>query len=192
MTRTATIAALAAVVASAAAAQAAARLETDLLIRPGVGIGKLRLGMSQADARRVLGKPTFVIARQSGFGLRSVEWQFGYAEYSVTFVGPRGRLRATRIGTTLVRERTPRRVGVGTRERTLRRVYRSLSCERLEPHGAGTVFLRNNLDRDCTLFSPSGRRTIFTTSPGSLGPFLRRGDWETRARVVEVTVAEAR
>jgi hypothetical protein len=175
-----------------AVGSAGAAPERTALIRPGQGIGKLRLGMTPAEARRALGEPRVVVRRRAAFGFTAVEWEFGYAEYRVRFFGRAGRLRATRVGTTLVRERTPRRVGVGTRERTLRRVYRGLSCERLETRGAGPAFLPANVDRDCTLLSPSGRRTIFTTSPGSLGPYLRPVEWEARARVVEVAVAEAR
>jgi hypothetical protein len=174
-----------------AAGSAGAAPERTALIRPAQGIGKLRLGMSQPEVRRALGRPRAVVRRPAGFGLRSIEWEYGYASYRVRFFGPAGRLRTTRIGTTLRRERTPRNVGVGSRERAVRRVYPGLRCERLELFRAGPVTHVVTSERDCTLVAPSGRRTIFTSTAGPEGPLVPPGEWERRAQVVEVSVAEA-
>lgn len=180
------------VAAAFVALPAGASTEGPLVIRPGVGIGKLRLGMTQAEARRAMGRPQIAFARSAGFGLRSVEWQYAYSAYRVRFSGPRGRLRATLVATTLVRERTRRRVGVGTLESRLLRVYPTLRCERLRTYRFGTLVLVRDPERDCTLLAPSGRRTIFRTSPGQLATGMTPPQWQARATVLEVSVATAR
>ena len=174
-----------------ATGSAGASPESTALIRPAQGIGKLRLGMTQADARRAMGPPQCVVVRPAGFGLRSVEWQYGYSAYRVRFFGPRARLRATRVATTLARERTPRGVGVGTPERRLLRAYPGLRCEQLRTYRFGALVLARDAERDCTLVAASGRRTMFTTSPGQLAPGLTPTQWQARATVLEVSVAEA-
>jgi len=171
---------------------AAASPSSTLVIRPGVGIAKLRLGMTEAQVRRAMGRPRFVVPRQASFGLRSVEYQYGFADYTVRLAGPRGRLRAVRVGTTLVRERTPSGVGVGSAERAILRVHRSLRCQALRTNRYGSVRLVATIQRECTLFAPSGRRTIFTTDVLER-PFevVTPEIWARRARVIEVSVAVA-
>jgi hypothetical protein len=188
---------LAPVVAALAAAAllcsgAAAAPTSALVIRPGVGIAKLRLGMTEAQVRRAMGKPRFVVRRQTSFGLRSVEYQYGFAAYTVRLAGPRGRLRAVRVGTTLLRERTPAGVGVGSAERKLRQMYRALRCQPLRTERHGSVQLVVTIQRECTLFAPSGRRTIFTTDVAErMFEVITPEIWARRARVIEVSVAVA-
>ena len=173
--------------ASAAAAPAAT-----LVIRPAVGIGKLRLGMTEAEVRRAMGKPQFVVTRRAGFGLRSIEYQYGYAEYTVRLFGRPGRLRAVRVGTTLLRERTPRRVGVGSSERAIRHAYPPLRCEPLQTERSGSIRIVRTIQRECTLFGASGRRTIFTTDVYErMFEVITPAIWSRRARVIEVSVAVA-
>ena len=177
-------------VALALTSAAAATPGAERVIRPGVGIGKLRLGMTEAQVRRAMGRPRFVVTRRAGFGLRSLEYQYGLAEYTVRLFGPRGRLRAVRVGTTLVRERTPRRVGVGTTERAILRTYPAVRCEPLKTELFGSIRVVRTVQRECTLLAPSGRRTIFTTDV-----LERRYEvitprmWARRAEVIEVSVA---
>ena len=192
------VALLAVVVAALAAAEASAEpesilgTEANLAIRPAQSIGKILLGMTEAQVRRAMGRPRFVVRRQASFGLRSVEYQYGLAEYTVRLAGPRGRLRAVRVGTTLVRERTPSGVGVGSAERAILRAHRALRCQPLRTNRYGSVRLVATIQRECTLFAPSGRRTIFTTDVLER-PFevVTPEIWARRARVIEVSVAVA-
>jgi hypothetical protein len=184
------VALLAVVVAAVAAAQAGAAPQSNLRIFPGVGIGKLRLGMTEAQVRRAMGRPRFVVTRRAGFGLRSLEYQYGLAEYTVRLFGRPGRLRAVRVGTTLVRERTPLRVGVGSSERAIRRAYPALRCEPLETELFGSVRVVRTSQRECTLRAASGRRTIFTTAVLEKGfDVVTPRTWARRAEVIEVSVA---
>jgi hypothetical protein len=182
---------LAVVAAGAASLPAGAGTEASLVIRPGAGISKLRLGMTEAQVRRAMGKPRFVFTRPTAFGLRSLEYQYGFAEYSVRFFGRRGRLRAVRVGTTLVRERTSNGLGVGSTERAILRAYRALRCQplRTQPHGSIRTVI--TVPRECTLFAASGRRTIFTTNVQlkNTWDLITPATWAKRARVIEVSVA---
>lgn len=170
---------------SAAAAPSAA-----LVIRPGVGIAKVRLGMTEAQVRRAMGRPRLVYTRPAAFGLRSVELEYGLANYTVRLFGRPGRLRAVRVTTTLLRERTPTGVGVGSLERSLLRAYRTLRCEPLETERHGSIRIVFTIQRDCTLFAPSGRRTIFTTDVRErMFEVITPAMWARRARVIQVSVA---
>lgn len=166
--------ALSTAVSTGAAAGAPAR---DALVQPGRGIGKLRLGMTQAEVTRVLGRPTYVAdSRRLGFGQRYVELQWGYAEWSVGLQGAVGRMRAVMIGTTLRSQRTRSNLGTGSRIRDIVRHYPRATCS----DWAG---LRTNSSKErwIVVRNASGARTIFA------------GVWDGRAdpgpvRIVEVMV----
>lgn len=183
--------ALAAAAAGAASLPAGAGTEASLVIRPGQGIGKLRLGMTEAQVRRAMGKPRFTFTRPAAFGLRSLEYQYGFAEYTVRFFGPRGRLRAVRVGTTRFRERTPDGLGVGSAERAVLRGYPALRCRPLRTQRYGSIRAVITVPRECTLFAASGRRTIFTTNVQLKDSWelITPAMWAKRARVIEVSVA---
>jgi hypothetical protein len=164
--------------------------EAPTLIRPAVGIGKLRLGMTVQQVRRAMGKPRFVVQRRGAFGIRTVEFQYGLAEYTVRLSGRAGRLRAVRVGTTLVRERTPRGLGAGSLERAVRRAYPAIRCQPLRTQRSGTVLIVVTIQRECTVLGPRGRRTIFTTDVYErMFEVITPTIWERRARVIEVSVA---
>ena len=115
--------AIAAVVVCGASGGAPARTE---LIRPGVRIGKVGLGMTTVRVRRILGRSSIVSRREErGFGRRYVEYQWDLASWSVGFLGAPGHERAVRVGTTLASQRTPAGVGVGSTTRDLARAYGS-------------------------------------------------------------------
>ena len=169
--------------------EATAGSEASRVIRPGQAIGKLRLGMTPADARRAMGPPSAVVRRPAGFGLLSIEYQWRLAAYTVRFVGARGRLRAVRATTVLRRERTPKGIGPGSLERDLRRAYPQVRCSPLRITITASIRYVSNSGRECTLRTASGRRTIFRTSVSVLtrdrltpAKFLRR------ARIDEVVV----
>lgn len=183
--------------AATTAAGAPAAPQRDVLIRPGAGIGKFRLGMTEAELRKAVGRPRYVVPRAPTFGLRTVEYQYGLgAEYIATLVGRPGRLRVARIRTIARRERTPRRIGPFSGERALLRAYPGVRCTPLpERTRAGITYLET-LSRTCTLFTASGRRTIFRTGWAAPDPPPGRsrikptlGNYSRYAVVTEVIVS---
>ena len=116
--------------ATLAATPAHGASESNLVIQPGRQIGKVRIGMTFAQVRRVLGKPNVVNrSRRVGFG-RYVEYDWGWGNWTVGFSGRGSNLRVTLIGTTLRRERTRDGVGVGTSAQRMRSALRDdgLNC----------------------------------------------------------------
>jgi hypothetical protein len=111
-------------------------------IYPGVGIGKLKLGMTQAQVQKALGKWRFV-NEQKGSHL-SVGWGFG--EWTVDFM----RGRVVQVATTLAAQKTTTRIGPNSSWRALVRAYPHGVCtflggdrrgnpvEYLVPHKGGT------------------------------------------------------
>ena len=127
MHRSALLVVLSVAVGAAASAQAAG--ERDALVRPGVGIGKVRLGMTPAQVFRALGRTQVVNRRiDYGFGKRYVEYGWDYTSWSVGFTGRPNSFRVSKVATTLRRERTRGGVGVGTTLRALLRVYPNVQC----------------------------------------------------------------
>lgn len=164
---------------------------SDALIRPGKGIGKVELGMTETQVRRALGTPQAVIRKRVGFGRVSVEWQYDFAQWTVRLVGRPEALRVVSVGTMVRSERTPEGFGVGTLERTLRRRYgRAIRCERLQSDG-GYVWGKAHL-RTCSVRGPSGSRLVWT-SADQRGAYdiTRVSEWLREARVVEVSVVAA-
>ena len=145
--------------AALAAVPATAGPAADARVIPGVGIGKLRIGMTLAEVRRLLGRPHAVSARKRvGFGVNYVEYQWDLAAWTVGFQGRAGRLRAVRIGTTLHRERTRAGLGVGSRIRDVVRVYPRATCTAAGLNG------ESDLAMWVTIVSANGVRTIFAAN----------------------------
>jgi hypothetical protein len=114
---------LAAVIAAAlAVGTASAAPQRDALIRPGVGIGNVRVGLTLAHVRRALGRPEAVMRqRRYGFGFYT-EYAWSGTDWIVAVVGRRDRARVVSVATGLRRERTRlRKVGVGSTEQAVRR-----------------------------------------------------------------------
>ena len=100
----------------------------DALVRPGVGIGRVSLGMTPAQVERALGRHTLVNRRQRlGFGTSYVEhyWDLGW---TVGYTGRPGRLSVVRVSTQARNQRTPARIGVGSRPRDIVRAYPGARC----------------------------------------------------------------
>jgi hypothetical protein len=149
------------------------------LIRPGMGIGKVRLGMTVAQVRRALGPPHLINRRaRLGFGRSYVEYAWDYGWWLVAFAGPEGRLRAVRIATRSSRERTRNGLGVDSRPRAVLRRYPDASCRMiLGTHHMGP----GQYDAWLAFRHAGGRLTIFSL------------DWRTQApptRIDEVIVKE--
>ena len=163
---------------------------SDLLIRPGAGIGKVDLGMTEAQVRGVLGRPDWTVRTPKSFGRIEVELQFGAADYIVRLAGPRGRLRVAAVGTGVPRERTLEGFGVGTLERRLVRAFGArFRCERLRTRREGSTVVVTTRLRRCSLAGPRGTVTEFNTAVKTRWAWslVHPRDW-AQARVLEVFV----
>lgn len=189
-----TLPAVFAVAVLAFAGSAAGAPTSDALIRPGRSIAGAQLGMTEAQLRRVLGKPLAVVTKSAGFGRVAAELQ--YADYNlfVFLRGRRGDLRVVKVVTLQTSERTREGVGVGTRLRVLTSHYRGrLTCAKpltwRHPR-SGRIFVEG---QRCTIPS-RGARTVFRLDGevetndywGDRSPYL--SEWARYARVVEITV----
>jgi hypothetical protein len=122
------------------ASTAAAREST---IFPGVGIGKVKLGMTKAQVVRALGKHYIVNDRFTVHGKTYVEYAWNFAQWTVRF-STRPSYRVVQVATTAKTQRTPRGVGAGSR--WLKVVHGSpgglctfwQTLEYLAPHKGGT------------------------------------------------------
>ena len=153
-----------AVAASSLAAGSASSAETiPGRIVPGVGVGGLKLGMSEAAARRVLrplGTP-IRYRRNRPVRLRSyAEYQypsfdegFGVAWYIVGFHGRAPARRVVMIDVRTQRNTTAQGVRVGSTERQLRAAFPRIDCR------DSTRYARFNLL--CYLGSVKATHTIF-------------------------------
>ena len=185
--------------AGAVAIPAGATVQRDSLIRPGVGIGKLRLGMTPAQVRAAMGRPLAVVPLQGSFGRAAVEWQYDYGAYTARLEGRRNALRVTAVATTVTRERTQDGLGVGTLESRLERAYAGrIRCERLRTGGAAggrsDVIVVLDPTRDCVVPQKDGTRTVFVTAvkverTNTIITTPER--WENEARVLSVEVRAA-
>jgi hypothetical protein len=167
-----------------------ASTQRDALIRPGVGIGKVRLGMTLAQVRAAWGRPYAVQITPHQRGARTIELQYDFAAYVVTLVGLPRRERVVAVATTLAKERLRQDVGVGSLELRLLRVFRGeLHCDRL-PVSPETRSIYAGARRRCTLGDREGRHTVFTSWLHPRYPWDNRPveDWARQARVMEVQV----
>ena len=163
----------------ATAGSAAGAPERDAQIRPGIGIGNVRLGMTLAQVRRVLGPSPLLNRRvELGFGREHREYVWNWFEWTVALRGPPSRLRVVRIATTRGNHRY-RGIGVGSRMRALVRVFPRATCRGFFPGGT-QVLVRTRGGRQLrfVIVAPPKRGTGFAPTPG---PY----------RVSEVIVQEA-
>lgn len=176
------------------APSASASTQRDTLIRPGVGIGKVRLGMTLAQVRGAWGRPYAVQTIPHERGARTIELQYDFAAYAVTLVGLPQRERVVAVSTTLAKERLRQDVGVGSLERRLLRVFRAkLHCDVLPVNRDA----RNPLPviyagatRRCVLGHRNERHTVFISRVHPRWPWDLRpiAEWVKLARVMEVVV----
>jgi hypothetical protein len=108
---------IAAVVAGTIASGASA---FELTIHPGVGIGKVKLGMTKAQVERVLGRDRISSERDGAY----TEFAWNYETFTVGFV----RGRAVQIATSLANQRTKKGVGVGATWLQLMRTHPGGQC----------------------------------------------------------------
>ena len=170
-----------------------AAVGSEALIRPGKSIAGVALGMSEADVRAKLGRPTYTLRRRAGFGRVEVELQFDDADYAVLLAGRPRALRAVAVSTILPKERTRDGLGVGTYERTLlSRLGASIRCEALRTRREGPYVIVSwqQTSRRCVVRGSGGGETVWVTSPQRHRHnfVLTQSEWLALARVIEVEV----
>jgi hypothetical protein len=173
---------LLAVAALVAAGSVAAKPDDRVRVRHGAGIGKIRLGMTYADVRRILGGPQTVDRRERlSDGRRYLEFSWDFGWWTVGFLGRPGNLRVAMVSTANRRERTVEGLGVGTRERVVRRTLRVRCAEILERGGGTFPTQPQPFERRCTHPSHRGRETAFVLGQqGGLPPW----NWNMNEQVV--------
>ena len=185
------VVALVTVTAAVVAAAASAAPQRNELVRPGVSVGKIKLGMTDAQLRRAMGKPTYTLQHASSFGRRVIEYQFGAtANYVARLAGPRGDLRVVSTYTVLRSERLPNGFGVGTQEVKIRRTYGSkLQCDAWDTfRQQSKTYITGN--RECRLPGPRGSMTVFVSTIADNG-YYTPADIDRVARVFEIGVRKA-
>jgi hypothetical protein len=178
---------LAFVVAAAAALLAPA---ADARIVPGQAIGGVRLGMTEPQVRRVLGRPLGTETPQGRFGARRLILHFGYAAYDVVLEARGGPLRVVEVATGLRSEKLANGIGPGATEWQAVRAMKQLECVRPEPRiSQRTGDVVGFRPRNCTLRGAEGD-TVFLMSPRRR--FIRDGRWHPKDVVVlEVRIRRA-
>jgi len=93
-------------------------------IYPGVGIGKVRLGMKLAGVEKALGHYEVVNERTTADGASYLEvgWEFG--RWTVGIIGG----KVVKVATTARAQRTPKRIGPGSTWRALVNAYPGGTC----------------------------------------------------------------
>lgn len=109
-----------------AATVASSASATELTIYPGVGIGKVELGMTRAQVEHALGKDALVNGRATVGATQYVELGWNFATWTVAFARTGRILHAVHVGTTVQGQTTPAGIGIGTPWRRLVHAY---------PHG---------------------------------------------------------
>jgi len=119
-------AAVGVVLASVMFAGAAAATESTIV--PGVGIGKLKLGMTQAQVEKVLGKEYLVNERATVGGAPYRELAWNFSTWSVGFLRSGATWRVVQVETTLRAQRTLAGIGVGSPFQQVVREYSHVLC----------------------------------------------------------------
>jgi hypothetical protein len=175
---------------------------TELTIYPGVGIGKVKLGMTKAQVARALGKDSLVNDRATYNGTQYVELGWNFSAWSIAFARTGSTLRVVQVSTTLRSQKTPARVGIGTLWRPLVRAYPGGACafgnsiglpedgvegrfgshlEYLVPHAGATqtIFMLKLQDQRYGVFEVHVRKPFTTLGEfGRDSPFRCRPGWE--------------
>jgi hypothetical protein len=170
--------ALAMLAALALAAPASADQE---LVRHRLAIGKVRLGMSVAEVRRLLGAPRSTTREQRGRNIY-VESDWDYGWWTVGFAKPPGgTFRAVMVGTVQRAQRTPERLGPGATRRQISERLPATTCRSVQPVGGSQL----NEVGECVYGGRGRRQTVFVFNLTFTG-----WHWSPLARIVEVQVRD--
>jgi hypothetical protein len=121
----------------AALAFAGGASATESTIYPGVGIGKVKLGMTLAQVKHVLGPGAIVNDRETVNGSPFVELGWNFNAWTVGILGS----RAVSVATALRGQRTATRIGPGTFWLKLVKAYPGGVCTFPEERGSGLEYL---------------------------------------------------
>jgi hypothetical protein len=129
------VALLGVAVVAATAQPARATVAGSESIRPGVGIGKIEIGMRLETVRRSLGKPTALARRKPlSHGAEYAEYIWGaQTDWRVGVVGRPGKKRVVMVATTLARQRTQNGVGVGSTDKIVQRRLNAVCTKDTKP-----------------------------------------------------------
>ncbi len=132
---------------------------TESTIYPGVGIGKVKLGMTLGQVRRLLGPSQAVTARlRLAGGKQYVEYGWNFSEWRIGFIG-RDTKRVALVATAFTRQRLSNDVGLGTTIETVRSKL-PVACRIADQDHAyrdpATISYTY-----CTLAATHGRKTVF-------------------------------
>jgi hypothetical protein len=158
---------------------ASASRESATVVRHGEAIGKVRLGMTVPQVRRIIGRPHSVVteSRGRGYRYRELGWNLGW--WTVGFMrAPGGEYKAVRIGTVSRAQRTPERLGVESTDAQIVNRLRGAFCRFVETLRSGNVY------SECIYRRPTGRQTAFVLS--------RAGDPNDPPNIARVAQVEVR
>jgi hypothetical protein len=153
--RTVLVAAFVLSVAAVGALPAAGERQADLLVRYGDSIGKVKLGMTLPQVRKLLGRERAVSVREKrgrrGYVYLELEWD--YAWWMVGFMRPRvGPFKAVMVGTIRRSAKTPEGLRVTSTDSELRRQLPDVRCRSVS--GTSTHV-------ECVHGRPGKRQTVF-------------------------------
>jgi hypothetical protein len=121
-------------------------------IYPGLGIGKVRLGMTKAEVERILGGGGIVDGRETIAGHSYLQLGWTFDAWSVGFLLQKGRYRAVHVGTTIAQQRTLEGVGPTTPWLKLVKTF---------PHGVCTFPSRAPYGLQYLVRTKSGTQLLF-------------------------------
>jgi hypothetical protein len=136
------------IVAFATLVEASAATESTIV--PGVGIGKVKVGLTLAQVQKALGgKYEYVNERSRVAGRQYLEAGWDFGGWTIGFLRRGGTYRVAEVGHTLRGQRTAKRIGVGSSLQQVARTYPYAVCGYyalliVSPNGVQTVF---KLDR---------------------------------------------
>ena len=148
-------------------------------IEPGVGIGKVKLGMTRAQVLRVLGKDYIVNGRNGS----ATELAWDYGTWSVALV----QNRVAEVAVTLRGQKTPAGIGPGSTWRRLRTAYPGGACTAV-PIPASTIYFRN----EYLVAHKGGTQTVYFGSANNAFYEGKRNDRDWRVTEVHVRRPYAR
>ncbi len=108
-------------------------------INPGVGIGRVKLGMSATQVKRAMGTGFLVNKRRTINGVRYVELGWDFDSWAVTFVQRGKTLRVAQVSTTVRSQKTAKGIGLATSWRKVVAAYPSGHCAFGNPFGPNAL-----------------------------------------------------
>jgi hypothetical protein len=150
----------------AACTVAAPASAAESTIYPGVGIGKVKLGMTKTQVVRALGKDSIVNERSSGY----LELAWNYSSWRVGFA----RGRVVQVATSIRSQRTPKGVGVGASWRRVLRAYPGGACTLVPGSGAESAeYLVGHRGGTQTLYIFTLPRVVYAAPPAVIEVAVR-------------------